>query len=357
MITNLDRQTRIVQIIQSISGALSVIGSTIIINMILRSKIKLKSTYRRYIFGMSVFDLFSSITQTLSLVPITSIQACNVQALFTHLGFLVTPMYNGSLCIYYVLTVCFDKKDPWIRKKVEPFCHFISIFWNVGTGIFLWLDKSFNRAGANCWIAPYPRDCILEPDIACERGPTAYKYRWWFIGYQSMCIFLIITVSMIMLVIKVHRQERRMRNRFSVFNPLRNSTNPDNNEHQPGTINRNQHLSGPKKQMVKQATVYFLAYFIPFIFPTIFMIQLNKTGKRNFTSWILMALFSPLQGFFNCIVFIRPRIASMKNSSPNLSWAQAFFATITVRPKLSTDDGRSRSGIELESERSRSEDI
>lgn len=351
MSVDLDKQFEVVKIIQTFTGTLSFLGSSIIISIILRSKTKLNSSYRRLIFGMSVSDLSSSCVQALSCIPTNSVLACNLQAFFLHIGTLNTQMYNASLCIYYVLTICFDKKDPWIRKKVEPFLHSISTFWNVGTGIFFMVSKNFNQAGANCWIAPAPRDCFLDPDIECERGVNAIKLRWWFSAYQMIAIFLIIIVSMGMLICKVKRQENVMNRRFSVLPRQLQSQESKRNFASILTNNINvsqrtitrqpSESNGRKRQMVKQAFVYVIAYFLPFFFPIIFQITLVKKGKRNFIVWILVAIFMPLQGFFNCVVFIRPRILSYKKSNPDSSWTGAFLSTINAPSRLNRTSKKS----------------
>jgi len=378
MSLDLDQQTRIVQIIQSISGSLSLVGSLLILQILLASKHKLNTTYRRLIFGMSFFDACSSCAQAFSLIPTTSIVGCNIQGFFMHIGTLVTQMYNGCLCIYYVLTVCYDKQDLWIRKRVEPFFHGVAILWNISTGIFLWVTQNFNHAGANCWIAPSPRDCVIDDHIECVRGHSAIQYRWWFSGYQTIFIFILVVVSMMMMVGKVIRQERIMEKRFSVMprniqslSVQRNDNDEEMEKHSPKLTftllqkirsfrNRNSdgesptqdtHVTpgmvrapsnssnGAKREMVKQAFVYVLAYFLPFIFPVIFQILYAKKNERVFPVWILLSLFMPLQGFLNAIVFVRPRIVRYQKNHPDASWRQAFVSTVRVS---SSSNWRSR---------------
>ena len=134
----------ITAIIQSCSGFLSLVGSLAIINVILRSKEKLNTTQRRLIFGMSMTDAFSSAAYLLSTIPNTNVVACDIQGFFIHIGSIGTPFYNCSLCVYYVLTVCFGKDEKWTKTRVEPFLHAFPILFSIASGIFLSATQSFN---------------------------------------------------------------------------------------------------------------------------------------------------------------------------------------------------------------------
>ena len=59
-------------IITIVTGTLSAIGSFVILNIILRSTIKLGTTHHRIMASMSVFDIIASICMALSTLPMPS---------------------------------------------------------------------------------------------------------------------------------------------------------------------------------------------------------------------------------------------------------------------------------------------
>jgi len=331
-------QMTIIKIAQSVTGALSVIGSLTVIYIILTGKNKLSSAYRRIVFGMSICDIVGSFAFSLSYIPRAGHAVCDAQGFFIHFGISSTPIYNLSLSIYYVLTVFFEKKEDWIRTRAEAFLHGMPILWSLGSAIYLVATKSINENGANCWIAAEPSKCLYSPDIACERGANAIKFRWIFGFYQTIIVFVLIVGSMMMLVYKVKRQERVMNERFSVkpINQREGSSLRSTlrrtftfKRPEPTSLARSgSSLSTHKREVTKQAFIYVAAYFLPFFFPLLFFVNNFVTGKFNFTLMVLVSLFMPLQGVFNCMVFVRPKIINMRKDDSDLTFFGAFMKII-----------------------------
>lgn len=337
---SLEEQIRIISIIQTISGSFSFAGSVTILSILLRLEGRLCSTYRRIVFGMSISDALSSAAFALCAIPTMSVSACSVQGFFVHLGALTTPSYNFALCVYYLMTVRFEKNEEWIKKKIEPFFHFFALSWPIGTGIFLLITNSFNPTGPNCWIAPSPRDCLIDPNIECERGENAYKYRWLFAGYQIVAIFIFIVATMAILCIEILRRERSLSAIGS-----RRIESEENKEERKESSFRDTSIDDPaidsmelssaskkalKQQLTNQALVYTTAYLLPTLFPMVFSLVLTRTGERNFVLWVFVGIFMPLQGFFNFFVYIRPRLLFLRNTNNNISLWSAFLLTVRV---------------------------
>ena len=53
------------------------------------------------------------------------------------------------------------------------------------------------------------------------------------------------------------------------------------------------------------------------LFDQITRIYQTTTGKDSFTLLVLMATFFPLQGFFNCLIYLRPRYLKCKSRNPD----------------------------------------
>lgn len=332
----------------SASGSLSLLGSLTIIYVLMNSKSRLDTCHRRLVFGMSLADVISSSIFALCLVPRPTQLACSIQGFLLHIGVSTTPMYNASLCIYYVASVFFEKNEVWIRKKLEPFLHLIPILLNLCAAIFLVTSGTINEAGPVCWVASKPLDCLEDPNVECERGIKAAQYRYIFIGYQTFINFFVIVVSMIMLCCKVAKQERKM-SETNVVGRFSDTTTMEDDEEMPsGQIRmsvtadayRNPtRTRSQKRKVVKQASVYVAAYFLPFLFPSVHYIYKSFAGRRSFALWITMSFFLPLQGLFNAMVFLRPRIAALRQKHEDVSSLKLFLATIKV---IDLDKSKSR---------------
>lgn len=311
-----EEQAQFVNYFYTASGVLSLVGSLVIIYILMQSNRQLHTSYRRLVFGMSLFDVISSAFFSICFIPRRTVLACNIQGFLFHVGVTTTPMYNASLCIYYLASIYFEKNDQWIKKRLEPFLHGIPIIWNLLATVFLLRSGSINETGVLCWIASKPIDCLEDPNIECERGLNSDKYRWIFVGYQTFLNFFIILISMIMLSVKVAKQERRL-------------SRIDETHSSSGRLRKK--VNGTEKKIrksYKQASVYVAAYFFPFLFPTIHYSIKSFLGRRSFTTWLLMAIFMPLQGFFNAIVFIRPRFIALRQRHPNLSFIKSLLVTV-----------------------------
>ena len=98
-----------------ITGTISTVASATIIVSIFRSQVKLNSIYRRFIFGMSSFDVIQSFSQLLSSLPMPANDTiwgsvgnditCEMQGFFIVLGFCGAVLYSLSLVSCYIL-VC-----------------------------------------------------------------------------------------------------------------------------------------------------------------------------------------------------------------------------------------------------------
>jgi len=51
------------------------------------------------------------------------IASCRTQGFFIFLGSVAALLYNCSLRFYYLFVVEYNKKDEYIRTKIEPFLH------------------------------------------------------------------------------------------------------------------------------------------------------------------------------------------------------------------------------------------
>ena len=380
-------QFKVVATIPMVTGSISVIGSAAIIFMIFRSTEKLKTTYHRILFGMSLLDIIFSIGCLLSTIPFPSdtplpwgmlygnTTTCTIQGMMLFSGSIGCTMYNCSLAMFYMLKIAFGIKDEQMKKRIEPFFHCLPLLYLISTNTFLLSKQSFNPLGAMCLITPYPRGCNLNPDVPCTRGEHANEYFWNFAAWPVIGMFGVIFLAMGRLYYAVRAQEIKMRKyQLSIDTPdgvgslrrrveLRRASNNtipqppselsvtqkilmkfmpsydpqggrDSDTREVNGITRRTSttatgtsLAQKRREAMIQCFLYVSAYFISYIFVIAHQLAI-KSGKLIYPFWVLSSIFFPLQGFLNFVVFIRPRIMGYREADSELSFRQAFSRAI-----------------------------
>jgi hypothetical protein len=148
-----------VTIVQRIMGTISLIGSTYVIQDVLRSEQKRNHTFHRLMVGLSISDVLSSFfTNVLSTAPmpkgyhvlaVGSVATCDVQGFLTALCGTVTILYSCSLSTYYLVQL----KYNWINRRIKALEKWLHIVpWSVGlvyavAGLVL---KVYASSGFSC---------------------------------------------------------------------------------------------------------------------------------------------------------------------------------------------------------------
>ena len=190
-----------ISVIFQVSGSISFISSVLIIYHILHSYQCLSNTYNRLIFVLSVADIFSSLPHALStrmapeelnyFVPYAqgTVVTCDIQGFFLTLGSMMNHTYSSALCLYYLAIIRYNKKEAYIKAKLEPWFHLLSIVFSIVVSSVILSSKKYNYSpeGGTC-MAPLsgsysPPHCIGYEDgtivdgftIPCGRGDLKDK--------------------------------------------------------------------------------------------------------------------------------------------------------------------------------------
>ena len=227
-------------IIRRTSGSLSTIASTCLVVHILRSHHGLSTTYHRLVFGLCISDIMSSFGFVLSstMVPKEmnylapgaqgNTATCTAQGSLLTVGAHVSNLYNCSICLYYLAIIRYNKKDEYIRNKLEPWFHGISIIIPLVVGFVFMAMKGYNAYGSACFLRQNdPPHCIggyesgETPEgfsIPCRRGdggenPTLYLVTA-MVGFGSTLIVTptVIVGTMLLMYRSVSKIEQRMQN-------------------------------------------------------------------------------------------------------------------------------------------------
>mmetsp|Transcript_19519 Transcript_19519/g.29368 ORF Transcript_19519/g.29368 Transcript_19519/m.29368 type:complete len:528 (-) Transcript_19519:113-1696(-) len=343
-------------------GTLSFMASTTIICKILNSKTKLKSPYSRLIFGLSLYDVISSSCNIASTMPIPKEYGdlvfgaignsftCKVQGTLFAFSVVCTTFYNAALCIYYFSVIKYTMKDRRFSRLIEPYLHLIPLFFSIASSVFLLQRNYINYAGTLCWIDSDPR------------GSDTVKLVIWILsGIPLFLIFVVIVVLMGIITWIVWRQEKKMdQYRFFQSEDLSPQSSIQLENHQSNSRNHHRRRHARHRTRVRavktQANLYFWGFILTYGPAFLYRLAESSFEKGSVTpplAFILLSrFFHPLQGVFNLIAHLQPRVSHLRrtrtrnnstlhthstgsgnsgivsNNKDKLSWLRAFWIAI-----------------------------
>ena len=383
-------------IIRTTSGSISTISSFIILCMLYRSHDHLSTTHYRLIFGLCIADIISSVPSALNtlMVPLEldylvwrargNIISCNVQGFLLTAGTNCAQLYNASLCLHYLAIVRYEKTDNYIRNNIEPWLHAVSILYPVALGILGILKKVINSFGISCGIVYQyrPPHCTGYKDgeipdgygIPCGRGGEKdILVLLFFILLTSLITVVVIVISMAFMYRAVRASEKKME-RYGT-RALKMRIQQRNSPPQPAQgVGRddangdcdNQGLSGvssntnsgkkpsllssfrlsttqrghqtrienstKSRVILQRAFAYTLAWFVTYSPRFVILLSVLRGGSPSKSLFKTANFLTPLQGFFNFLVFLYPRVLTARRSSRGeVSWWKAFSMAMTSR--------------------------
>lgn len=311
------------------TGALSFMGSTFIFQDVVFHKRPIHRVYHRLVLGLSISDMIASVVNILSTWPTPSAysptiylasgttRTCTAQGFFNELGNVATPLYNASLCAYYVLVIRNGWAEDRIRSKAEPAMHVVPVVVASTIAILGLPFTLYNNSGWLCWIAPYPVGSPgCEDGGDCERGRHASTFRW--VHYAIIwSAILFVTAGMYSIYRKVRQSER-------IQSEAEGAAAQDPSPAASTTRN-----SGEKsKKVAVQAALFVGALYLTWIFTTVARIYSIVHGRNEFVLLVLMATFFPLQGFFNCLIYLRPRYLRSKSRNRDATLRRLLWLTL-----------------------------
>mmetsp|Transcript_3601 Transcript_3601/g.5318 ORF Transcript_3601/g.5318 Transcript_3601/m.5318 type:complete len:433 (+) Transcript_3601:130-1428(+) len=332
-----------------VTGCMSFLASSTILIMILRSKVKLSTIYRRLIFGMSSFDVIQSLEQASSVIPLPegwpvwgamgNLTTCNMKGFFNTIGITGAVFYSLSQSMYFITVIKLNVDEQTIKRKIEPFLHAIPILLAFGSSVFLLATDNYGPVAMTCWIAPKPLNCNLNPNVPCTSYGNLVVLRWVLGGVP---VFFVFACNCIMLLVIWHAEysQNRRNRRYAVSwreNPSTCQSTGNGSSIIGSTssfLARSRDIfrrpsqrpcsSAAKRrhQIAQRALWFILAFILTYIFTITTRILLDKSP---YFLQFLSRLFIPLQGFFNILVFTSPHVAGYRQKNPECSWFRAFW--------------------------------
>ena len=375
------------QIVLTTTASVSCFASTLIAIMILRSHNGLKSPYSRIIFGLSIADIMRSagILASSFAAPSNSawwakgtVETCEAAGYFLQVGATAVPFYTLFLSYYFLKRVKDRMNSQEFARKDEFKIHaFIWLFPIIG-GFVALARKDFNPTenGSLCVMMDNPVDCIADSDTTCIRGQNAPKDSVFLVAVPVALTFVMLIVNLLRFTLHVHSQERLIRlaagrsNRDNADSSEARCSDRDiddsniagckdklraaficccnSKQSDPQDQDTTQSLS---MQSLVQSSLYIFAYLLTTSGPILVLIM-SATGipRPTWVIW-LVSIFWPFGGFFNILIYTRPKVSAMRKMYPqhaHTSWFVVFLLVIFSGGEVPSDNNfevESSSGI------------
>ena len=337
---------------QPIPAVLSLFGAVAILSFVAADRgHKLSRVYHRLLAAMSIVSILMSfvlIPSTL-MVPdhdvgrpdvivvdylwgsIGSWTTCQIQGCVMHFTALSLPSYTSCLSIYFLLMLRFQVKERTIAKYCEPLFHLVSVGYPLLTTLYALHNEYFNPLAivqGACWISEYPPRCSMRDDTPCTRGIGVSNFDFRFSACFLMFASVLMFINMSIIYCKVRRQERTVERRYTAL------------VHSSSGHGQNRAPASTSQRMATQAFLYNGAFFVNYISMILLaFLKDSQIPSLAMYSLVLTAkLFFPMQGFFLCCIYVRPRIQSLQRRQPQSSKFE-LFGQILFHPKRGSSSG------------------
>jgi hypothetical protein len=301
-----ETQLKVLAIIPMVVCPMSLLGSAAVIYMIyLRGERRL---YHHMMFMISIIDMCTSFVGMFGPVPVPestgaflargNTATCELQGFFNQLT-ISNMFYNMFLMLTFVNIVRYGAKEEALSTRYESFIHFFSLSFPIATGIAAVFLDIFNPVPdlglLRCYIAAYPPDCDADDSIEeCTRGENYRDFLVFFaLGPFLLCLLLLF--GSIFLICWTIRQNDKRSRRLSQHN-IRNTN----------------------RAISVQAIIYGIFFFNTYVWvlvDPIVDLLLPDDGESMFRIIVrfLSETFYGWQGFFNFLIYVRPRYVRIRS--------------------------------------------
>lgn len=311
-----DAQEKTLSLLALSSGTLSFLGSCIIIYLVTNSPRNRRISYGRIMLVLSLCDLVVSFSFAASgfLLPSDTSQrvwAIGNDATCTFLGFMsqmayAAPWYNGVLSFYYLMTIRYGVSRRVFAKKYEPYIHFFSLSFflvSASLGAIVGL-YSESEIGQGCWIGEYPAGCEA-------RGDCYGQYFGWIFAALPMTLLFL---ALPLFNLSIYRFVRGTLKRNQRYDPKGSSAQTQRRRSQA------QQTQAIATQAFLYVGTFYLSYTPSFFVRAVEGLSFDAYQEDAiFPLLALAALLSPLQGFFNVLIFVRPNYIHLRKTFPESS--------------------------------------
>eukprot|EP00980_Cylindrotheca_fusiformis_P014194 scaffold3725_cov114-Cylindrotheca_fusiformis.AAC.11 len=304
-------------------GILSICGSIFVIQDFFRGGDR-QNVYRQIMALMACFDFTTSMSWVIGslVVPSKDILGnnsnilgakgndglCTAQGFFIMLGY-GSGFFNNSLSIYYVLIVVYNWKDYQLQNVRK---------WLLGLPVFASMCLAFGA------IPFYQHDwvgCFIRPQPYAEhRAATGFTIAP--IAFTTV----VSTVCQIRVYLSVRSTVRKAL-KWSMDHRIRQgsarwksqgSFNPQTNDQQSSDPPRKSCCqdaillqNNAESAVFWQSTFYLAVYYLCW---PILAYAVENAEIQDFAFWLAVGAIGSMQGFLNCLVYVRPRFVQWRRA-------------------------------------------
>ncbi len=367
-------------ILRGVSGITSVIASSIMVWMILRSYEGLSTPRHRLLFGLCICDILASLSHSTfnAMQPLDIYYSawnvrgneatCTAQGFLTTLGGYGGVCYNSALNLYFLAVVKYEKSNEHIRVKIEPFLHGVPIVISFSYSVARLVKEQYNAddSGSMPCIMyyHYPAHCqgygvgeIRDGfEIPCGRGLDGASTSS-IIGQTLLIIPILIMVGSLGVIYRsVRKREKKLEKygvgalRATVQNPEITSGNYASGATRFSTLLtsikslfcrslkssnkstvRSNDAHSKSRAVMHKAFGYSFFWFLSYGIILIGVILKITTDSFPIAVRYMSAILNPLQGLFNLLIYMHPKIMAARRGGRNISWCKAFFQALWSR--------------------------
>jgi len=249
---------------------------------------------------------------------------CNIQGFLFTLGSQCSVGFNAWICVYYLCILKYNMSDERFSRRLEP------LMLVVVVGYSLFLTIAVTSLGlivptpwdVTCTAARYPWWCYVAENSE-ECSPRSALGRALFLS--NICIFLgafaFIIVTMFMVCWTFFIEATRL-DRYIKSVHHRDSRN----------IEASQKKWSELKAIFSQAVGYVLAFFICQSFSLLVVLYgaMGKNVRMNKAFQYMHIFGQPIQGLFNCLIFLGHKVYNRRRSNASLTRFQALVQVFTM---------------------------
>jgi hypothetical protein len=273
---------------------------------------------------------------------------CSATGFILNIGGLLIPFYTLFLTYYFLQRIKYKVTPAQFARKMElRITTFIWLFPVVG-GLVGLVNGYFNPGpkGSLCMMVAKPLQCNIDPKTYgdCARGEKAPLASLFLVILPLVFSFAIIIINLARFTLHVYQQER-------MFKPT--NQEPTNGSDGKGCINGTSSAAdvdssirdeGSRrvpgslaKQSLVQSSLYIASFIICYV-PVIISILMAALRIMP-PAWLywLNSIFWPLGGFFNILIYTRPKVSCYKDSNPEYSRLYVFLIIVLSGGEVPTE--------------------
>ncbi len=323
-------------------GSISTLSSALILYIIYRSPVKLKSTYHRIMTLLSSCDICLSVPLALATIPMPKSMVpykgptlgtdgtCIAQGLFMYFGAGSTADVTLCLAGYYVC-IALHVSNRTITRIYEPISYTYIMLINLVPTYLAWRLGNINirHWSAYCGPSPIPSYCWYEETwmgmadtttgvdlrkCAWPEEPNMFLKMETFFKYYVLAVSVLLIIAMLIVISVVCRNEKVMIKEEieekDSHDEEENVNDTDANANANASSDGDRHLK-QTRLIVRQAILYILAFFFTWIFV---IIPWDEKSPKIYD--ILESVLFPLGGFWNMLIFVHIKIQLIREANP-----------------------------------------